>query len=164
MGGKALNGKKITCIEAQSLFERLLLENDLGSKADKILLCGSARRAKKTCGDLDIVFIDHDNKVKTWLIDNYGTKKNGKPQTTFLYDDVQVEFYEATQETWGSTILMWTGSAYNNIKMRRKCKKRGWTMSQYGIKDNSGNNLTSNMSEREIYEFLEIPYVDPQER
>ena len=37
-------------------------------------------------------------------------------------------------------------------------------MSQYGIKDNSGNNLTSNMSEREIYEFLEIPYVDPQER
>lgn len=167
MGGKALNGKKITCIEAHNLFEKIVKENNLNQKTSNILLCGSARRKKSKCGDLDIVFIDsgeEENLLKEWLIDNYGVKKNGKPQTTILYEGVQVEFYEATQETWGSTILMWTGSAYNNIKMRRKCKKKGWTMSQYGIKDSSGNNLTANMSEKEIYEFLEIPYVNPQER
>lgn len=167
MGGKALNGKKITCAEAHNLFEKIVKENNLNQKTSNILLCGSARRKKSKCGDLDIVFIDsgeEENLLKEWLIDNYGVKKNGKPQTTILYEGVQVEFYEATQETWGSTILMWTGSAYNNIKMRRKCKKKGWTMSQYGIKDSSGNNLTANMSEKEIYEFLEIPYVNPQER
>ena len=38
MGGKALNGKRIPVLEAHALFEKLLLENDLGCKADKILL------------------------------------------------------------------------------------------------------------------------------
>ena len=95
MGGKALNGKRIPVLEAYALFEKMLLANDLGCKAEKILLCGSARRCKKTCGDLDIVFIDRNDAVKTWLVENYGTKKNGKPQTTILYDGVQVEFYEA---------------------------------------------------------------------
>ena len=129
------------------------------------MLCGSARRGKKTCGDLDIVFIDSENNaIKTWLSDNFGTKKNGKPQTTILYDGVQVEFYEATSDNWGSQILMWTGSAFNNVRMRRKCKKRGWTMSQYGIKNKEGKNLTLGMSEEEIYKFLGIEYACPDRR
>lgn len=164
MGGKALGGKTITNSEAYTLFKKIILENNLDSKVEKILLCGSARRGKKTSGDLDIVFIDRDNAVKEWLRENFGTKKNGKPQTTVLIDEVQVEFYEANQETWGSTILMWTGSAYNNIKMRRECKKKGLTMSQYGIKDSDKNNLTAFMSEKEIFEFLGMKYLEPSER
>jgi DNA polymerase/3'-5' exonuclease PolX len=164
MGGKALGGKTITNAEAFQLFEKIVLENNLGSKVEKILLCGSARRGKKTSGDLDIVFIDRDNAVKDWLKENFGSKKNGKPQTTVLIDNVQVEFYEATSETWGSTVLMWTGSAYNNIKMRRACKKKGLTMSQYGIKNKDKVNLTANMSEQQIFEFLEMDYLDPTKR
>ena len=165
MGGKALNGKTITNKEAHDLFEKIILENNLGCKAEKILLCGSARRGKENCGDLDIVFIDNQNNaVKNWLSEMFGLKKNGKPQTTVLIEGVQIEFYEATQETWGSNVLMWTGSAQNNVLMRRKCKRKGWTMSQHGIKDESGLNLTSGMSEEEIYDFLEIQYAEPYKR
>jgi DNA polymerase/3'-5' exonuclease PolX len=39
----------------------------LETKVEKILLCGSARRGKKTSGDLDIVFIDKDHLLKAWL-------------------------------------------------------------------------------------------------
>lgn len=165
MGGKALGGKTITNKEAHDLFEKIVLENNLGCKASKILLCGSARRGKETCGDIDIVFIDNqNNSVKNWLAEMFGLKKNGKPQTTVLIEGVQIEFYEATQETWGSNVLMWTGSAQNNVLMRRKCKRKGWTMSQHGIKDESGLNLTSGMSEEEIYDFLEIQYAEPYKR
>jgi DNA polymerase (family 10) len=166
MGGKALNGKQITNEEALQLFEKLVLENNLGCKTEKILLCGSARRGKDTCGDLDIVFIDggeEENLLKEWLIDNYGVKKNGKPQTTILYEGVQVDFYEATHETWGSNVLMWTGSAFNNVRMRRKAKKLGYTMSQHGIL-NEGVNLTSGFTEEQIYAFLGYDYVEPQKR
>ena len=164
MGGKALGGKTITNAEAFSLFEKILVENNLKDKTERILLCGSARRGKEKSGDLDIVFIDKDFALKSWLIENFGTKKNGNPQTTVLIDGVQVEFYEASFETWGSTVLMWTGSAYNNIKMRKACKKMGWTMSQYGIKNKEKVNLTANMSEKEIFEFLEMEYIEPCKR
>jgi len=166
MGGKALNGKTITNEEAHQLFEKLVLENNLGCKVEKILLCGSARRGKDTCGDLDIVFIDggeDENLLKEWLADNYGLKKNGKPQTTILYEGVQVEFYEATQESWGSNVLMWTGSAFNNVRMRRKAKKLGYKMSQHGIL-NEGVNLTAGFTEEQIYDFLGYDYVEPQKR
>ena len=164
MGGKALNGKTVTNDSAQELFNKMLLENNLSNMAKRILLCGSARRGKETCGDLDIVFIDNKNEVKNWLVQTFGRKKNGKPQTVGLVEGVQIEFYESTEEAWGSQTLMWTGSASNNIRMRRICKKRGWTMSQYGIKDKSGKNLTAGMTEEEIYKFLGVDYVLPSRR
>lgn len=163
MGGKALNGKRIPLLEANKLFENILLENDLGCKAEKILLCGSARRLKKTCGDLDIVFIDRNDAVKNWLAKNYGTKKNGKPQTTILYDGVQIEFYEATPETWGSCILMWTGSAFNNIQLRRAAKEKGLKLSQHGLFDGN-TNIASGKSENEIFEMLDKDFKEPHER
>jgi DNA polymerase (family 10) len=164
MGGKALEGKRITNQAAIELFEKIMIKNNLETKVEKILLCGSARRGKETSGDLDIVFIDKDHLLKAWLAENFGYKKNGKPKTTVLIDEVQVEFYEATQETWGSNVLMWTGSAYNNVKMRRKAKKLGYTLSQYGIKNKDGENLTAGFSEKEIYEFLGYDYVSPLKR
>ena len=167
MGGKALGGNKITNEEAVGLFEKIMIQNDLGSKTSKLLLCGSARRGKSTCGDLDIVFIDtgeNESLLKEWLVDNYGVKKNGKPQTTVLIDDVQVEFYEATQETWGTCTLMWTGSKWNNIKLRKAAKARDLKLSQHGLFDADGNNLAAGKSENEVFELLGFDYVEPQKR
>ena len=167
MGGKALNGNKITLEQANSLFAKIVLENDLTSKAEKIALCGSARRGKKQCGDLDIVFIDggeEENLLKEWLVDNYGVKKNGKPQTTILYDGVQVEFYEATQDSWGTCTLMWTGSKWNNIKLRKAAKARDLKLSQHGLFDQEGNNLASGKTEEEVFELLGFDYIEPQKR
>ena len=166
MGGKALNGKRITSLEAHALFEKLVLENDLGSKADRILLCGSARRGKKTCGDLDIVFIDggeEENLLKEWLVDNYGVKKNGKPQTTILYEGVQVEFCEATPKTWGTSVLMWTGPAFSNIQLRKSAKKRGYKLSQHGLFDGK-TNIAAGKSEHEIFGLLDKTFKEPHER
>tara|TARA_R110002153_G_scaffold36023_2_gene106799 strand:+ start:8048 stop:8545 length:498 start_codon:yes stop_codon:yes gene_type:complete len=165
MGGKALGGKKITNEEAVNLFNKIMTDNDLISKTDKIMLCGSARRKKDTCGDLDVVFIDDENNsLKAWLASEFGYQKNGKAKIKGLVEGVQVEFYEATPPTWGSTTLMWTGPAFSNIRMRKASKKNGWKMSQYGIKDESGKNLTENMTEESIYELLGMSYRVPEKR
>ena len=164
MGGKALNGNKITHDEATQLFERLFLDNDLGCKVEKILLCGSWRRGKKKCGDLDVVFIDRNNAVKQWLVENYGTKKNGTPQTTFLVDGVQVEFYEATQESWGTSTLMWTGSKWNNIKLRKAAQAKALKLSQHGLFNLDGENLAAGKSEEEIFSLLGFEYIEPCNR
>lgn len=165
MGGKALNGKRLKNDEAYTLYEKIVNNNKLEEKSMNILLCGSARRGKESCGDLDIVFVDDENhSLKNWLSETFGFKKNGKVQTVGLFEGVQIEFYESTKECWGSQTLMWTGSASNNIRLRRAAKKQGLKMSQYGIKDNSGINLTANMNEEEIFSFLGLKYLSPNER
>jgi DNA polymerase (family 10) len=165
MGGKALDGNRITNAEAHKLFESIVHVNELGSKADKILLCGSARRGKPMTGDLDIVFIDNEKEeVKSWLLDSFGTKKNGNHQNTALFKGVQVEFYEATQETWGTCTLMWTGSKWNNIKLRKAAKARGLKLSQHGLFDEQGTNLAADKSEEQMFGLLGFDYLEPQKR
>ena len=165
MGGKALNGNKITRDEAYDLYNHIINTHKLHRKHNRIQLCGSARRGKKHCGDLDIVFQDNENgDFKAWLLETFGTKKNGKPQTTVLYNGVQVEFYEATQESWGTCTLMWTGSKWNNIKLRKAAKARDLKLSQHGLFDKDGNNLAAGKSEEQVFALLGFDYVEPQKR
>ena len=165
MGGKALNGNKVTREEAYDLYNHIINTHKLSRKHNRIQLCGSARRGKKHCGDLDIVFQDNENgDFKAWLLETFGTKKNGKPQTTVLYNGVQVEFYEATQESWGTCTLMWTGSKWNNIKLRKAAKARDLKLSQHGLFDKDGNNLAAGKSEEQVFALLGFDYVEPQNR
>ena len=165
MGGKALGGNKITRDEAYDLYNHIINTHKLHRKHNRIQLCGSARRGKKQCGDLDIVFQDNENgDFKAWLLESFGTKKNGKPQTTVLYNGVQVEFYEATQESWGTCTLMWTGSKWNNIKLRKAAKARDLKLSQHGLFDQDGNNLAADKTEEQVFELLGFDYVEPQKR
>ena len=165
MGGKALNGNKITREEAYDLYNHIINTHKLSRKHNRIQLCGSARRGKKHCGDLDIVFQDNENgDFKAWLLETFGTKKNGKPQTTVLYNGVQVEFYEATQDSWGTCTLMWTGSKWNNIKLRKAAKARDLKLSQHGLFDKDGNNLAAGKSEEQVFSLLGLDYVEPQKR
>ena len=165
MGGKALNGNKITRDEAYDLYNHIINTHKLHCKHNRIQLCGSARRGKKQCGDLDIVFQDNEaGDFKAWLLETFGTKKNGKPQTTVLYNGVQVEFYEATQDSWGTCTLMWTGSKWNNIKLRKAAKARDLKLSQHGLFDQDGNNLAAGKSEEQVFELLGFDYVEPQKR
>ena len=165
MGGKALNGNKITRDEAYDLYNHIINTHKLHRKHNRIQLCGSARRGKKQCGDLDIVFQDNENgDFKAWLLETFGTKKNGKPQTTVLYNGVQVEFYEATQDSWGTCTLMWTGSKWSNIKLRKAAKARDLKLSQHGLFDKDGNNLAAGKSEEQVFALLGFDYVEPQKR
>ena len=165
MGGKALNGNKITREEAYDLYNHIINTHKLHRKHNRIQLCGSARRGKKQCGDLDIVFQDNETgDFKAWLLETFGAKKNGKPQTTVLYNGVQVEFYEATQDSWGTSVLMWTGSKWNNIKLRKAAKARGLKLNQHGLFDNDNNNMAAGKSEEAVFGLLGFDYIEPCKR
>ena len=165
MGGKALNGNKITREQAYDLYNHIINTHKLSRKHNRIQLCGSARRGKKQCGDLDIVFQDNENgDFKAWLVETFGTKKNGKPQTTVLYNGVQVEFYEATQDSWGTSTLMWTGSKWNNIKLRKAAQAKALKLSQHGLFNQDGENLAAGKSEEQVFALLDFDYIEPCKR
>lgn len=169
MGGKRHDGNRITREEAWELFIKLHNELALGGATNLTAnLAGSYRRGKTECGDLDIVIGKFDDKSRavfdTWCVNKFGTLGNGRPRRTGLVDGVQVEFYVADEATWGTQLQMWTGSMRHNIKLRGRAKKLGFSLSQYGFKNQETGEVTTCATEEEVYAFLQMGFIPPEER
>ena len=164
MGGKAHGGKRVSLVEANHIYNEVYTL--FKPNVVKAQLCGSARRGKESCGDLDIVVVPDsiNGNLDSFFIETFGYQKSGKPAKTGLFKGVQVEFYVASPSNYGSFLQMWTGSAYHNIRLRRKAKKMGYSMSQYGMKCKDTSEVVEFDNEESIYEFLNMSYVLPEKR
>ena len=78
-----------------------------------------------------------------------------------VYKGEQIDLYFATPETWGTLVLIRTGSAEHNIKLSMIAQKKGLKLSHGGLSKN-GQVIAS--TEKEIFEALDLPYVEPEER
>ena len=162
MGGKALNGRRVSSAEAQKIFQSVISS---APKCKEAVLCGSYRRGKPDSGDLDIVVVPEDlDLFNEFLVSKFGKRKNGKPSNTGLVEGVQVEFYIATSKNFGTFLQMWTGSARHNKGLRFKAKRLGFSMSQYGLKSIKTGELFEFSTEEKVYERLGVKYVAPSDR
>ena len=164
MGGKKYNGRRVTREEAEALYSEIT--DLIAAPGICLALAGSYRRGKADSGDLDIVIIpgdDGSDPFDKFCVKHFGRLKNGKVARAGLYKGVQVEFYVATEENWGSQLLMWTGSAHHNIKLRRRAKAVGYSLSQCGFKDLSGV-MHPMPNELALFDFLHLDFVAPDDR
>lgn len=166
MGGKAHGGKRVQLLTAKRIYAEIV---DIMPIVESVKLCGSARRLSPTCGDLDIVVVpaedlDLKQALDSFFVRMFGYQKSGKPAKNGLYQGVQTEFYVATPDNYGSFVQMWTGSAYHNVALRRKAKKLGYSLSQYGLRCKTTNDLLEFKSEEELYEALDTTYKRPEDR
>jgi len=166
MGGKAHGGIRISRDRALALYSEI---HDIMPTVESVILCGSARRKKPTCGDLDIVVVPSDHEPQRKELDEFfvrmfGYQKSGKPAKTGLYKGVQTEFYVASPNNFGTFKQMWTGSAYHNVSLRRKATKLGYSLSQYGLKCKSTGDVVEFKSEEALYEALNTSYKLPEDR
>ena len=166
MGGKAHGGKRIKLATAKRIYREIV---DMMPTVERVILCGSARRQKQTCGDLDIVVVPSQDpelreELDKFFVRMFGHQKSGKPAKNGLFRGVQTEFYVASPNNYGTFKQMWTGSAYHNVSLRRKATKLGYSLSQYGLKCKTTGNLLEFKSERALYEALDTPYKIPGDR
>jgi DNA polymerase (family 10) len=149
MGGKLHGGRRVSLEEAYELFGEI--ESTLGQG---LQLAGSARRKKATCGDLDIL------SYYPWV----GEREMGQLfGGTGLYRGVQVDISRVPIGAEGTYLMHATGSAEENVRLRKKAKRLGLKLNQYGLWAGT-ENLASGMSEQDIYKTLGEPYVPPEER
>jgi DNA polymerase/3'-5' exonuclease PolX len=68
-------------------------------------------------------------------------------------------------ENYYSSLLYFTGSADLNRKMRNVAKKKGYKLSEYGLTNinNNSEKIVIN-SEKDIFDFLNLEYLKPNER
>ena len=132
-------------------------------------VAGSYRRKSKDVGDLDLLVCGKINETKaeellsiefpnlTWL-------GRGDTKLSFVIfpQDLQVDIRIVPKESWGAALLYFTGSKSFNIEIRKQAIKKGYLLNEYGLYE-KGKKIAGK-TEKEIFQKLGIPYLEPEKR
>jgi DNA polymerase/3'-5' exonuclease PolX len=81
---------------------------------------------------------------------------------------IAVDLFTATKENWFNYLVCRTGGAENNVRICNAAIARGWKWRPYGDGFSRERYLrTENhvvQSEREVFDFVGLPYLEPWER
>ena len=145
---------------AQEIVEQIL------PFCERVEVAGSIRRKKNEVRDIDIVLIPKPllwHRIIATLLRNMTAKvlKRGNRIAQLTIKGVNVDLYVATEQTWGIVLLIRTGSMAHNIRLSKRALSMGMKLSHSGLIKN-GKIIAS--TEKEIFEALDLSYVEPQER
>jgi DNA polymerase/3'-5' exonuclease PolX len=137
------------------------------------ILAGSYRRQERKVGDIDLLITGNMNTTLNTLIEakyivtilsknNNHSSSIVKLPNTSSYRRLDIVKTTAAEKPFA--LLYYTGDFIQNVSMKQKAKRMGFTLTQYGIFDSNGNPITGLKSERDIFEFLQMKYKEPEER
>ena len=128
---------------------------------------GSLRRMVATVGDIDIAVASNE---PTKVINHFkGFREVGRvleagPRTSsiVLKNGIQIDLMVQPPEAFGALLQHFTGSKNHNIHLREFALKKGFSLSEYGIK--VGGKLKKFSTEEEFYKFLGLDWIEPELR
>lgn len=135
-------------------------------------IAGSLRRKKDTIGDIDIVVLA-ETKYRNKIVDRFISMPNvnkmllkgsTKASVVLKEQDIQVDIRLVHDYEFGAAMLYFTGSKEHNIKLRVIAKSKGFKINEYGIFDSSNYKRVSGATEEEMYAFLDLKYIPPEQR
>lgn len=133
---------------------------------------GSFRRRKPMIADIDLLV---ENESDYLEVCNLFSKLNefefvvgGPVKTTYVVKNsnkTTIDISWCKIEEVPFSKLHFTGSAAHNIKLRSKAKELGYTLNQYGLyKIGTNEKISGIKTEEDIFNFLKLPYVSPENR
>jgi DNA polymerase beta len=75
---------------------------------------------------------------------------------------LDIEFLPKEEIPYG--LLYFTGSKDFNKEIRQHAKNKGYTLNQHGLKNNMTGDYIKANSEEDIFNFLEVQYLQPNKR
>ena len=136
--------------------------------SEKIEIAGSIRRGKKDPRDIDIVLIPKTEKdkekIKALLDTNGVFLQGGDKKIRVRIERIKVELYYTNKDSWGATLLAYSGKKGSNIGLRIIARLKGFKLNQYGLFRVRNDERVAGKTEREIYSALHREYKEPWER
>lgn len=133
-------------------------------------ITGSYRRGEPTSGDIDLITMNvkPQDIVKTLGKYIVGTFANGEEKFLGLIQAPgtlprRLDIRIFPKESFYYGLLYNTGSQTFTIMMRTRAKQLGYKLDEYKLEDSQGNHLPAN-SEQDIFNYLKVKYLTPQER
>ena len=128
---------------------------------------GSLRRQASTVGDIDISAASSDPKGVIEHFTKYPQKSRVleagvHSASLILPSEYQVDLIVQPPDSYGSLLQHFTGSKHHNIALRELALKKGYSLSEYGIKVK--NTLKLFKTEEEFYHFLGLDWIPPELR
>lgn len=128
---------------------------------EQTFVVGSLRRGKAEVRDVDVLVYGDPRDAKRVA----SALRCGAKRGSFLVEGVQVDVIAIPNETcFGAMLLHFTGSKEHNILMRESAMERGWKLNEYGLWDRSTGELLPFFSEQEIFQALDMEFVEPGSR
>lgn len=138
---------------------------------------GSYRRDALSSSDIDVLikakvpedFIMVLNKKMGGKVKFHEPYASGKSKiSTIVYIpkysiNVKMDIFITSPEEFPFALLYSTGSKQFNINFRAKCKSMGYLLNQKGLFDKKGN-LISCKTEKDIFEYIGVNYIEPYKR
>lgn len=138
----------------------------LSPYCQRIEIAGSIRRRKAWVNDIDLVLIPSDRwELDSILVTMGKYKMSGMKITRVEMDNINLDVYFATPETFATLLLIRTGSKENNIRLATLAKRKGWHLaaSGNGLFNETGERIAGD-TEESIYQALGLPWQRPEER
>ena len=156
-----------------------------------VKICGSYRRGREHSGDIDTLITHPDIKTKedldncdinilqifvkqleiiNYIIDHLTLFSKTKYMGISMHPKKKIarriDIKFVPYNSFGSAILYFTGSKNFNEKMRGDAKRKGYTLNEYGLYKiaNGKKNLISCFNEKDIFDELNMEYVEPTKR
>ena len=144
---------------------------------ERVSIAGSVRRRRPEPNDIDIVLIPKPfmwNQIQTSMRAELDARQGiAGTQLIRMYipfanapapdRHIQVDFYAATEQTWGTILLIRTGSTDHNIRLCTHAKALDMMLSASRGVIEKGK-VVASKTEEEIFKALILPYVAPGDR
>ena len=148
-------------------------------------VAGSIRRLVREVGDIEIVCVENPfNALDNLFHSKYpGLKMNGPRMKRIIRDGTQIDLFIAQPYDYGRILAIRTGSAtFSHKKIASRWRELGWCGTEFGLRkiedcDKKGNKWSVKkerkgqetlppmfVSEYDFFDFLESPWIAPQER
>jgi DNA polymerase (family X) len=140
----------------------------------RVAACGSYRRRRETCGDLDfLVSTGAPEAVSDFFVGHpfvesliaHGATKSSVRWKSGIQADLRV----VSDGQFPFALNYFTGSKEHNIVMRQRALSRGWTLNEYRLGPDEKSKVTPAAipeihEEADIYRALGLDYIEPELR
>jgi DNA polymerase/3'-5' exonuclease PolX len=171
--------QRMSWSEAHDITKEILIL--LAGIPSSVQFCGSYRRKRPTCGDLDVL-ISYDGDDKSYLkcivkmldpilvghltVDGT-TKYMGVCKLHPSLPGHRIDIRLVPSTCLGAAMLYFTGSCKFNKLMRYFANQRGYTLNEYGLYtyiNGLKGALVPAQTEEDIFQILNLLYLSPTER
>lgn len=164
-------GQRIYWADAEEIVDRLRSYLTADPGVEQLEFGGSYRRGRETVGDLDVLVVaDAASKVMGRLAEFPGVSQvlaRGQTKMSVrLESGLQIDLRIVPAESFGAALQYFTGSKEHNVELRRRARKRGLKINEYGVYRLAaeGEQWLVGRREEQVYAALELPCFPPELR